>query len=245
MKIAQEIRAGNVIMHGKDPMVVLKTEYPQGAEKQLIYAVTGREVPSGGLPMAVGALVENVGTCAAICETIVEGHPLTERIVTVTGAMVRTPKNLRVRIGAPLADLVAFCGGMAGQPGKIVCGGPMMGLAQGSLEAAVTKTTSGVVLLPRQAVQQFSSIPCISCGRCVSACPMRLMPNTLSEMIEAEDNEGAEGLDVMDCIECGACAYECPAHRPLVQHMRSAKAEIQKMKREEELKRSGGETEKR
>lgn len=234
------IQAMSAVMKATDAnLVVLKTEYPQGAEKQLIYAVTGREVPSGGLPMAVGALVENVGTCAAIYDAIVEGRPLTERIVTVTGAMVRTPKNLRVRIGTPLADLVAFCGGMVGQPGKIVCGGPMMGLAQGSLEAAVTKTTSGVVLLPRQAVRQFSSMPCISCGRCVSACPMRLMPNTLGEMIEAEDNEGAEGLDVMDCIECGACAYECPAHRPLVQHMRRAKAEIAKQRLEKEAAAKG------
>jgi len=229
------IQAMSAIMKETDAkLVVLKTEYPQGAEKQLIYAVTGREVPSGGLPMAVGALVENVGTCAAIYDAIVVGHPLTERILTVTGAMVRIPKNLRARIGTPLADLAAFCGGMVGQPGKIVCGGPMMGLAQGSLEAAVTKTTSGVVFLPRQAVQQFSSMPCISCGRCVSACPMRLMPNTLSEMIEAEDNKGAEGLDVMDCIECGSCAYECPAHRPLVQHMRRAKAEIAKQRLEKE-----------
>ena len=239
------IQAMRTSMQATDAeLVVLKTEYPQGAEKQLIYAVTGREVPSGGLPMAVGALVENVGTCAAIYDAITEGHPLTERIVTVTGAMVPTPKNLRVRIGTPLADLVAFCGGMVGQPGKIVCGGPMMGLAQGSLEATVTKTTSGVVLLPRQAVQQFSSMPCISCGRCVAACPMRLMPNTLSEMIEAEDYKSVEGLDVMDCIECGACAYECPAHRPLVQHLRRAKSEIQKMIRGKELKRRGAETEK-
>ncbi|MFH1477609.1 MAG: electron transport complex subunit RsxC [Verrucomicrobiota bacterium] len=234
------IQAMRAVMQATDAeLVVLKTKYPQGAEKQLIYAVTGREVPSGGLPMAVGALVENVGTCAAIYETITAGRPLTERIVTVTGAMIRTPKNLRVRIGAPLSDLAAFCGGMAGQPGKIVCGGPMMGLAQGSLETAVTKTTSGVVLLPRQAVQQFSSMPCISCGRCVSACPMRLMPNTLGEMIEADDIEGAEGLDVMDCIECGACAYECPAHRPLVQHMRRAKAEIAKQRREKETANKG------
>ncbi len=228
------IRAMAGILNGSDAeLVVLKTEYPQGAEKQLIYSITGREVPSGGLPMAVGALVENVGTCAAIREAIVEGHPLTERIVTVTGAMVQTPKNVRARVGVALSDLVAFCGGLTGEPGKILCGGPMMGLAQGSLDAALTKTTSGVVILPRRAVRQFSSMPCISCGRCVAACPTRLMPNLLSEMIEAEDLDGAEGRQVMDCIECGACAYECPAHRPLVQHMRRAKAEITKQRRKQ------------
>jgi electron transport complex protein RnfC len=229
------IRAMSAVLQASDAeLVVLKTEYPQGAEKQLIYAVTGREVPSGGLPMAVGALVENVGTCAAIHEAVTEGRPLTERILTVTGAMVRHPKNLRARIGTPPADLIAFCGGLTGLPGKIICGGPMMGLAQGSLEAAVTKTTSGLLVLPRQAVPQFSSLPCISCGRCVAACPMRLLPNTLSEMIETDDIEGAEALNAMDCIECGACAYECPAHRPLVQHLRRAKAEITKIRREKE-----------
>lgn len=217
-------------------LIVLKTQYPQGAEKQLIYAILGREVPSGGLPMDVSALVHNAGTCAAIYEAVVEGHPLIERIVTVTGDSVKTPKNLRARVGTPFSDLVEFCGGLSGVTGKMICGGPMMGLAQHSLEAAVTKTTSGIVFMPLSQVQQFTSMPCISCGRCVQACPMSLMPCMLSELIEAEDYDDAEAENVLDCIECGSCAYECPAHRPLVQHMRQAKAEITARRRKRELK---------
>lgn len=218
-------------------VVVLETEYPQGAEKQLIYAVTGREVPSGGLPMDVGALVQNAGTCAAIYEAVKEGHPLIERIVTVTGGLVKTPKNLRVRIGSAFSDLTEFCGGLSSLvTGKLICGGPMMGLAQSSLEASVTKTTSGILLLPRTELDQFTSMPCISCGRCVQACPMGLMACTLSEMIEAEDYDAAEAENVLDCIECGSCAYECTAHRPLVQHMRQAKAVLTARRREKELK---------
>ncbi len=221
------IRAFERVLHGTDAeLVILNTEYPQGAEKQLIYAVTGREVPSGGLPMDVGALVENVATCAAIRDAILDGRPLIERVVTVTGAAVRTPKNLRARIGTPLADLLAHCGGLAGPLGKLVCGGPMMGLAQGGLEAAVAKTTSGLLAIPRAQTIQFGSGACIQCGRCVAACPMRLLPCTLSEAIEAEDDDGAVELCVADCIECGCCAYVCPAHRPLVQHMRRAKARL-------------------
>lgn len=223
-------------------LAVLKTGYPQGAEKQLIYAVTGRETPSGGLPMDIGALVQNVGTCAAIFDAVVEGRPLIERVLTVAGDLVGTPKNLRARIGTAFTDLVESCGGLADdterRPGKIICGGPMMGLAQSSLEAAVTKTTSGVLFLPRSALAVFSSMPCIACGRCVRACPMSLLPCSLSEMIEAEDYAGAESENVADCIECGSCAYECPAHRPLVQHMRLAKAAItaRRLEREARIK---------
>ncbi len=228
------IKAMEGVMAGSDAeLVILKSEYPQGAEKQLIYSVTGRETPSGGLPMDVGALVQNVGTCAAMRDAIIEGRPLTERIVTVCGSLVKTPKNLRARIGTAFSDLVEFCGGLTGAPaGKLICGGPMMGLAQSSLDASVTKTTSGVLLLARSEVEPFSSMPCISCGRCVQACPMSLMPCTLSELIEAENYDDAEAENVMDCIECGSCAHECTAHRPLVQHMRQAKAVITARRRE-------------
>ena len=224
-------------------VAILKTRYPQGAEKQLIYAITGREVPSGGLPMDVGVLVQNVGTCAAIYEAVEEGHPLTERIVTVTGELIKTPKNLRARIGTTFSALTEFCGGISpagkgqsGEIGKLICGGPMMGLAQSSLETAVTKTTSGIMLMPRTRVLQFSSAPCMSCSRCVRTCPMGLMPCTLSEMIEAEEYDGAESENVLDCIECGCCAYECPAYRPLVQHMKQGKAEVTRRRKERELK---------
>jgi len=221
---------------GDADMVVLKTEYPQGAEKQLIYAVTGREVPSGGLPMDVGALVENVATAAAISNAIVAGIPLTRRVVTVTGDCVRTPKNILASMGTTLQDLVDFCGGITREPGKIICGGPMMGIALASLEPGMNKTTSGLVLLAPSDIVSFTSMPCIACGRCVIVCPMRLMPCTLSECIEAENYAAAEANDVMDCIECGSCAFECPAHRPLVQHMKQGKTRVTTMRKAREAK---------
>ncbi len=215
---------------GDAAVVVLKTEYPQGAEKQQIFAVTGRVVPSGGLPMDVGAVVENVGTVLAIRDAILTGRPLTERVTTVTGLPVRDPKNVRARIGVSYSDLLAFCGGAEGVA-KAISGGPMMGFAQPSLDAATTKTTSGLLFLGRREVSTFTSMPCISCGRCVDACPMDLLPNELSQMLEAEDFEAGETLHVMDCIECGCCAFACPAHRPLVQHMRQGKAQVMRKRR--------------
>ncbi len=207
-------------------IVVLATYYPQGAEKQQIYAVTGRETPSGKLPMDVGCLVENAGTCVAIYEAVAKGLPLLERLVTVTGSLLRDPQNVKAAVGTSIADLVEFCGGLKGNPGKVICGGPMMGLAQSDLEAGITKTTSGLLFLQREAVTQFSSMPCISCGRCVAACPMGLMPNELSELVETEAFDLLEDNNMLDCIECGSCAHECPAHRPLVQQLRRGKAEV-------------------
>lgn len=211
---------------GDVAIVILDTQYPLGAEKQQIYAITGREAPSGGLPMDVGTLVENVGTVMAVWDAVVNGRPLTERITTVTGAPVNRPANVRARVGTLYADLVKFCGGISGQAAKVISGGPMMGLAQHSLDVATTKTTSGLLFLPPDAVEQYTSMPCIACGRCVEACPIRLMPCELSQMLEAEDYEAAEQYDVMDCIECGCCAFQCPAHRPLVQQMRQGKAYV-------------------
>ena len=205
-------------------ITVLKTEYPQGAEKQQIYATTGREVPSGGLPMDVGCVVENVGTTLAVWDAIVNGKPITERVTTVTGLPVATPKNVLNRIGTPYADLLAYCDGLKGDVAKIISGGPMMGLAQPGLEATTTKTTSGLLFLAPKEAQPFESMPCIACGRCIDACPMYLVPAELSQMLEAEDYEAAEELNVLDCIECGCCAFACPAHRPLVQHMKQGKS---------------------
>lgn len=228
------ITAMEKAMSGADgdvEIVVLKTEYPQGAEKQQIYGITGREVPSGGLPMDVGCLVENVGTVMAVWDAIVNGQPLTERVTTVTGSPVSNPKNVRARLGTPYSDLLDFCGGMAGAAAKAVSGGPMMGLAQPGLETTTTKTTSGLLFLALNEVDCYESMPCISCGRCVAACPMRLMPSELSQMLEAEDFEAAAELNVMDCIECGCCSFSCPAHRPLVQHLKSGKAWVTLQKR--------------
>ena len=229
------IAAMEQAMRGADDgaaLVVLPTAYPHGAEKQQIYAVTGREVPSGGLPMDVGCVVENVGTALAIRDAVVDGRPLTERITTVTGLPVKDPANLRARIGASFADLIAACGGTTGPVGKIVAGGPMMGLAQAGTDAVTTKTTSGLLLLPPQPGRQYVSLPCIGCGRCVAACPMRLLPCDLSQMLEAERYDAAESADVMDCIECGCCAWECPARRPLVQHMKRGKAYVAAKRRQ-------------
>jgi electron transport complex protein RnfC len=221
---------------GDSAVVVLKTEYPQGAEKQQIFAALGKEIPSGGLPMDVGALVENVGTTLAVYEAVVNGLPLTERVTTVTGYPVKAPGNISTRLGTSYSDLLAFCEGLQSKAAKVISGGPMMGFAQHSLDATTTKTTSGLVFLRPDQVRTFSSMPCISCGRCVQACPMTLMPAELSQMIEAEDIEAAEELNILDCIECGCCAFECPAHRPLVQHMKQAKACIMAKRREEKAK---------
>ncbi|MBN2301780.1 MAG: electron transport complex subunit RsxC, partial [Lentisphaerae bacterium] len=221
---------------GSITIVKLPTGYPQGAEKQQIFAITGREVPSGGLPMDVGAVVENVGTTFAIWDALANGRPLIERITTVTGSPVIKPSNVRARIGTAYSALIEFCGGTNGKDVKVISGGPMMGFAQHSLDVTTTKTTSGIMLLPKSLVHEYQSMPCISCGRCINVCPMNLVPAELSQCLEAEDYETAEINNVMDCIECGCCAFECPAHRPLVQHMRRGKAVITMRRSEKQAK---------
>jgi electron transport complex protein RnfC len=211
---------------GDAAVCVLKTSYPQGSEKQQIYSVTGRIVPTGGLPMDVGCVVENVATSLAVWDAVVNGRPLVFRTITISGDAVATPDNLLAPIGTPFAALVAACGGARGRVAKIISGGPMMGFAQASLDVAMNKTSSGLLLLSASRVPGFTSQPCIACGRCIDACPMRLMPAELSQCIEADDIDAAEQNFVMDCFECGSCAFVCPAHRPLVQHMRRAKAVI-------------------
>lgn len=205
---------------------VLPTEYPQGAEKQQIAITTGREVPSGGLPMDVGCVVENVGTVLAITNAIVLGHPLTHRVTTVTGHIVSKPQNVLAPIGTAYADLLAFCGGLSAPAAKVIAGGPMMGMAQPSLNISTTKTSSGLLFLEEGRVHVYKSMPCISCGRCVGACPMDLLPAAISYAVEGGDQDEAETLHILDCIECGCCAFVCPASRPLVQHFKLAKPKI-------------------
>jgi len=207
-------------------IVPLDVRYPQGGEKQLIYAMTGRKVMAGGLPMDVGCVVQNVGTLAAITDAVVEGRPLIERVVTVTGSPVADPGNWLFRLGTPVCKALEFAGGVRKDVRKLILGGPMMGFAQSSLDVTVSKNTSGILLLAEEEVTQFESGPCLSCGRCVEACPMRLLVSTLSKVCENERYELADENYVMNCLECGICTYVCPAGRPNVQHFRRAKAEI-------------------
>ncbi len=206
----------------------LDVVYPQGAERQLIYVLTGRVVPAGGLPMDVGVLVQNVGTAYAAWDAVRRNRPLVERVVCVTGRGVAEPKNVLARIGTTFGDLIEFCGGRREDAGKVIGGGPMMGVAQYSLDAPVTKGTSGIVVLRQEEVAQFVGDACIRCGRCVRACPMRLNPSVLSIFAERLRFEDAGEHHVLDCIECGCCAYVCPSRRPMVHHFRRAKAEVRK-----------------
>ncbi len=210
-------------------IVPLKVKYPQGAEKQLIKAILGREVPSGGLPFDVGVVVQNVGTVTAIAEAVTRGKPLIERVLTVGGDGIAEPKNLRVRIGTPFADVLAFCGGLArdGAGLKILMGGPMMGLAQYSLEVPVVKGTSGILAFAKGARIE-SETPCIKCGKCVASCPMYLMPNRIADYAEMDKFAQCEEYGVKDCMECGACAYVCDVKRPIVHLVKYAKLNLAK-----------------
>ncbi len=214
----------------------LRVNYPQGAEKQLIYALTGREVPIGGLPMDVGCVVQNVASAVAVVEAVTKGHPSIERITTVTGEPLVNPGNWRFRIGTPISKALELAGGVKVQPAKLLLGGPMMGFAQNSLDVTVMKNTSGILLIPVEQVSQYTSEPCIRCGRCVEACPMDILPATISQAVENERFDWAEQLNVAACIECGSCSYVCPSHRPLNQHFKRAKAEILAAKRKQQKK---------
>ncbi len=207
-------------------VVALKTKYPQGAEKQLIHACTNREVPSGGLPADAGVVVNNVGTAAAVAKAIMTGMPLIERIVTVTGQGVNNPGNLMVKIGTSFREVIEQCGGLKGKTGKVIAGGPMMGITQFSLDVPVIKGTSGILVLTEEEARLPEPTNCIRCGKCVEACPINLMPVNLSAYSLANKHEQAEALNAMDCIECGACSFVCPAKRPLVESIRVSKREI-------------------
>lgn len=206
-------------------VVPLRTKYPQGSEKQLIKAILGREVPSGGLPVDAGALVQNVGTAYALATAIETGRPLVERVVTVTGTPLKRPQNLKVRLGTLCSDLLALCG-LEGEVGKIISGGPMMGIALPTADVPVIKGTSGILLLTPQEAEIPPERPCIRCGRCVDACPIGLVPTFLDQFCRKEMWDRAEEYHVQDCIECGSCAYVCPSKRHLVPALRLGKAEV-------------------
>ena len=212
---------------GNVEIVVLPVLYPQGSEKHQIYATVGRVVPEPpALPIDVGCVVENVGTVAAVADAVEKGQILLSRVTTVSGDAVREPKNVETPLGTRYADLVAFCGGETEPPAKVISGGTMMGFAVPSLALATTKTTSGLLLLSRRRVFQYSSQACINCGRCVRACPMGLNAAEIAKAVEANDIASAEAAHVMSCIECGACTFGCPAYRPITQSCRRAKNSI-------------------
>lgn len=205
----------------------LEVKYPQGAEKMLIKAILGREVPPRALPMDVGVVVQNVGTALAIYEAARFGKPLIERVVTVTGEGIAEPKNLMVRIGTKVSDLIDECGGFKDGVGKVISGGPMMGFALSSLDVAVTKGTSGILVIPEKDVFHADEFgPCIRCGRCIDACAMGLTPSMLSVLSERGFYEEAKEYNLFDCFECGSCTYVCPSKRPIVQLVRLAKSMV-------------------
>ena len=207
-------------------VATLVTKYPQGDEKRLINAVTGREVPSGGLPMDVGVVVNNVGTAATIGKVIKTGMPVVERVVTVTGSAIKQPKNLMVKIGTSFEEIIEQCGGFSEDPGKIVSGGPMMGIAQYTTNVPVIKGTSGILVLNKKDAERPEPVNCIRCGKCVNICPVNLQPLMISRLSLLGKYDEAEGYNALDCIECGSCSFICPSKRPLVDAIRVAKREI-------------------
>lgn len=223
----------------KDIEVVgLEVKYPQGAEKQLIYACTGREVPSGGLPMDAGAVVNNVGTAAQVARTIKTGMPLIERITTVTGSCIKNPKNLITKVGTLVSEIIDQCGGFKEDKtvGKVIMGGPMMGIAQYTIDIPTNKGTSGILCLDEEESKTPKPQNCLRCGKCLSVCPAFLQPLYISAYSLKNDFENAQNYRALDCIECGSCSFVCPARRPLLQSVRNAKREIIANKRKQTTK---------
>ena len=235
--IERELRLGD--LPGDISIGLCRTRYPQGGEKMLITALTGREVPSGGLPMDAGCIVQNVGTLIAIAEAFTLGKPLIDRDLTVSGGACRTPKNIRAPIGTLLKDLPpAFMDIGHERLTKILFGGPMMGNAVPSLDVPIQKNTSGIILMTREETNADPEGPCIRCGRCVRNCPCRLSPVIMNNSLESGSLDYAVTAGLMDCIECGSCTYVCPARIKLVQRFRVGKQRL-RMKQQAEAARAG------
>jgi electron transport complex protein RnfC len=204
----------------------LKVKYPQGGEKQLVAALLGREVPSGGLPIDVGVVAFNVGSIFAAYEAVQKNKPLIERVVTITGKSLKKPSNYIVRIGTPVQALIDAAGGLPEDTGKVINGGPMMGKALNSLESPIVKGSSGILVIPNEEAHRREVQPCIRCTKCVSVCPMGLEPYLLQALSERELWERCETEKIMDCMECGSCSYICPASRPLLDYIRLGKNRV-------------------
>ena len=209
------------------------TKYPQGSEKQLIEAITKRQVPIGGLPIDVGVIVQNVGTAAAVSEAVMEGIPLIRRVVTVTGHNILQPGNYEVRLGTLFSDLIDLAGGCRGKMKKLIMGGPMMGFAVLSDQVPVIKGTSGILAPSEKEARYYQPQPCIRCGKCLQVCPMRLAPGRFIDFTEEKELDKALEKNILNCMECGACTYICPARRPMVQWIKLAKEQIRKNKQKE------------
>jgi electron transport complex protein RnfC len=208
----------------------LEMKYPQGSEKQLIQALTGRQVPPGALPASVGVLVNNVATTYAVYEAVTKNKPLIERVVTVTGKAVKLPGNFLVRIGTPISELINAVGGMPENTGKVVIGGPMMGRAVASLHIPVTKGMSGIMLIPESEASRQADLPCIRCAKCVEGCPMNLEPYLMMQLVEKRMWDQAKMNHITDCMECGSCSYTCPSARPILDNIRIGKSKVRKIK---------------
>ena len=211
---------------------VLETKYPQGAEKMLIKAVMNREVPPGKLPLDVGAVIQNIGTAVAIYDAVVKGEPQITAAMTVSGNGINQPKNLIVRVGTPLADVIEFCGGVKDNATKVIVGGPMMGVAQFDFSAPVMKATSGILVLTAEEENLHDETPCLRCGKCVGVCPIGLIPTKLARLSQLDKLEEAEGMGITVCMECGTCTFTCPANIPLVQWIRLGKRRVMALQRE-------------
>jgi Na+-translocating ferredoxin:NAD+ oxidoreductase subunit C len=206
-------------------IVSLHTRYPQGAEKMIIKGITGREVPSGKLPLDIGCVVQNVGTVVAITDAVEKNIPLIERVITVSGETVISPKNIMAKIGATFRDAFNYCEGFKETPAKLIMGGPMMGIAVANIDSAIIKATSGILALTAKELDPGEERACIKCGRCLEACMMRLRPNMLSILSERRKHQTAlVEYDLMDCVECGCCSYVCPAKRNIVHYIKLSKA---------------------
>lgn len=218
------------ITPGDIVVVKLKAKYPQGAEKTLIYACTKRKVPTGGLPSAVGCIVNNVSTAYAVWDAVVNGHPLYKRVMTLSGHGIKQPRNLEVRIGTPLPSVLEMCDNITDDTVKLVMGGPMMGFTLVDTNVTTTKTDGGFLALTDKEASTMLPTPCIRCGRCVDVCPMNLTPLMIDFYATVGDFEGAIKYGATNCFECGTCAYVCPAKRPIVQSVRLTKIKTKEIK---------------